>query len=98
MLPASAKSGKSLAENFSDGIVAPALWTAALGLPGGVLYKTANTADSMIGHKNERYLYFGWAAARFDDFINLPASRLSALWLAIAERLLTLLNDKLPWP
>jgi adenosylcobinamide-phosphate synthase len=77
---------ESLAENFSDGIVAPAFWTAALGLPGGVLYKAANTADSMIGHKNERYLYFGWAAARFDDFVNLPASRLSALWLIIAAQ------------
>ncbi len=75
---------ESLAENFSDGIVAPAFWTAVLGLPGGVLYKAANTADSMIGHRNERYAYFGWAAARFDDLVNLPASRLSALWLAIA--------------
>ena len=54
-----------------------------MGLPGGVLYKAANTADSMIGHKNARYADFGWAAARFDDFINLPASRLSALWLMI---------------
>jgi adenosylcobinamide-phosphate synthase len=75
---------ESLAENFSDGVVAPAFWLAVFGLPGGALYKAANTADSMIGHKNERYLYFGWAAARFDDFINLPASRLAALWLILA--------------
>jgi adenosylcobinamide-phosphate synthase len=75
---------ESLAENFSDGIVAPAFWIAALGLPGGVLYKAANTADSMIGHKNERYLQFGWAAARFDDLVNLPASRLAALWILLA--------------
>jgi adenosylcobinamide-phosphate synthase len=75
---------ESLAENFSDGVVAPAFWLAVFGLPGGALYKSANTADSMIGHKNERYLHFGWAAARFDDFINLPASRLAALWLILA--------------
>ena len=66
---------ESLAENFSDGIVAPAFWLAVAGLPGGTLYKAANTADSMIGHRTPRYEAFGWAAARFDDAINLPASR-----------------------
>ncbi|MCI4677410.1 adenosylcobinamide-phosphate synthase CbiB [Rhodoblastus acidophilus] len=75
---------ESLAENFSDGVVAPALWIAAFGLKGGALYKAVNTADSMIGHKNARYLEFGWAAARFDDLINLPASRLAVLWLILA--------------
>jgi adenosylcobinamide-phosphate synthase len=75
---------ESLAENFSDGVVAPALWTAALGLPGGVLYKAANTADSMIGHRTARHEAFGWAAARFDDLVNLPASRLTALLLVLA--------------
>ncbi len=75
---------ESLAENFSDGVVAPAFWTAVFGLTGGALYKAANTADSMIGHKSERYRDFGWAAARFDDLVNLPASRLAALWLVIA--------------
>jgi len=75
---------ESLSENFSDGIVAPAFWMAVLGLPGAALYKAANTADSMIGHLNPRYREFGWAAARFDDWINLPASRLAALWLMIA--------------
>ena len=54
------------------------------GLPGAVLYKAINTADSMIGHRNDRYLAFGWAAARLDDLANLPASRLTALWLIIA--------------
>ena len=72
---------ESLAENFSDGVVAPLFWMAVLGLPGGALYKAINTADSMIGHKNERYHAFGWAAARLDDLVNLPASRLTALWL-----------------
>jgi adenosylcobinamide-phosphate synthase len=72
---------ESLAENFSDGVVAPALWIAVAGLPGGVLYKAANTADSMIGHRTPRYAAFGWAAARFDDVVNLPASRLTAALL-----------------
>ena len=76
---------ESLAENFSDGIVAPLFWLAVLGLPGGIAYKAVNTADSMIGHKSEKYLAFGWAAARFDDLVNLPASRLAALWLVAAS-------------
>ena len=75
---------ESLAENFSDGIVAPALWCALLGLPGIAMYKAVNTADSMIGHRTPRYEAFGWAAARLDDLVNLPASRLSALLIAAA--------------
>lgn len=73
---------ESLAENFSDGVVAPALWFALLGLPGMVLYKAINTADSMIGHRSPRHETFGWAAARLDDLVNLPASRLSAVLIA----------------
>jgi adenosylcobinamide-phosphate synthase len=76
---------ESLAENFSDGIVAPALWYALGGLPGLLAYKALNTADSMIGHRSERYRDFGWAAARLDDLANLPASRLSALLIALAR-------------
>ena len=75
---------ESLAENFSDGIVAPVFWTALGGLTGGALYKAVNTADSMIGHKDERFAAFGWAPARLDDLVNLPASRLAALWLVLA--------------
>jgi adenosylcobinamide-phosphate synthase len=75
---------ESLAENFSDGVVAPLFWLAVLGLPGCLAYKAINTADSMIGHLNDRYRQFGWAAARTDDFVNLPASRLAALWLILA--------------
>jgi adenosylcobinamide-phosphate synthase len=78
---------ESLAENFSDGVVAPILWTALGGLVGGALYKAINTADSMIGHKDDRYAAFGWAAARLDDLVNLPASRLAALWLILAAAL-----------
>jgi adenosylcobinamide-phosphate synthase len=75
---------ESLAENFSDGVVAPTFWGAALGLAGMAGYKAVNTADSMIGHRSERHRAFGWAAARFDDLVNLPASRLAALFLLIA--------------
>jgi adenosylcobinamide-phosphate synthase len=78
---------ESLAENFSDGVVAPILWIALGGLVGGALYKAINTADSMIGHRDERYRAFGWAAARLDDIANLPASRLAALWLILAALL-----------
>ncbi|WP_457108148.1 adenosylcobinamide-phosphate synthase CbiB [Methylobacterium sp. P5_C11] len=78
---------ESLAENFSDGIVAPAFWIGCLGLPGGALYKAINTADSMIGHRTPRYEAFGWAAARLDDGVNLPASRLAGLLLALAAAL-----------
>jgi adenosylcobinamide-phosphate synthase len=75
---------ESLAENFSDGVVAPALWLAIGGLAGAVVYKAVNTADSMIGHRTWRHEAFGWAAARLDDLVNLPASRLSALLLIAA--------------
>jgi len=75
---------ESLAENFSDGVVAPALWGALLGLPGIAAYKAINTADSMIGHLTARHRAFGWASARLDDLINLPASRLAAGWLVLA--------------
>lgn len=75
---------ESLAENFSDGVVAPLFWTAVGGLTGGALYKAANTADSMIGHRTPRWEAFGWAAARFDDLVNLPASRLAAAFLVAA--------------
>ncbi|MGO4117255.1 cobalamin biosynthesis protein [Rhizobium ruizarguesonis] len=73
---------ESLAENFSDGVVAPALWYAVFGLPGLFAYKMLNTADSMIGHKSEKYIDFGWAAARLDDVANWPAARLSILLIA----------------
>ena len=75
---------ESLAENFSDGVVAPVFWMVIAGLPGAALYKAINTADSMIGHRTPRHEAFGWAAARLDDLVNLPASRLSALLLVAA--------------
>jgi adenosylcobinamide-phosphate synthase len=78
---------ESLAENASDGVTAPALWFLIGGLPGIVAYKAINTADSMIGHKSERHLAFGWAAARLDDLVNLPASRLTGLIFVAAAAL-----------
>jgi len=75
---------ESLAENFSDGIVAPVFWLAVAGLPGAVAYKAVNTGDSMIGHRTPRFEAFGWAAARLDDVLNIPAARLSAVFIALA--------------
>jgi adenosylcobinamide-phosphate synthase len=78
---------ESLAENTSDAIVAPVFWLALLGLPGIAIYKAINTADSMIGHKSERHLHYGWAAARLDDLVNLPCSRLTGFLFASAASL-----------
>jgi adenosylcobinamide-phosphate synthase len=75
---------ESLAENFSDGVVAPAFWMVLAGLPGAALYKAINTADSMIGHRSERYRDFGRTAAQLDDIVNLPAARLSAFLIIAA--------------
>ncbi|MDQ0455952.1 adenosylcobinamide-phosphate synthase CbiB [Rhizobium paknamense] len=74
---------ESLSENFADGVVAPAFWYGLFGLPGLLAYKMLNTADSMIGHKSETYLHFGWASARLDDLANWPAARLAG-WLIVA--------------
>jgi adenosylcobinamide-phosphate synthase len=78
---------ESLAENFSDGVVAPALWMAVAGLPGAAIYKAINTADSMIGHMSPRHRWFGWATARLDDLVNFPASRAAALLIVAAAAL-----------
>lgn len=75
---------ESLAESFSDGVTAPLFWMALFGLPGAAAYKAINTADSMIGHKTPRHLAFGWASARLDDLVNLPASRLTAWAIVLA--------------
>ena len=75
---------ESLGENTSDGIIAPLVWAALLGLPGIAAYKAINTLDSMIGHRNERFELFGKAAARLDDLVNLPASRLTGALFVLA--------------
>lgn len=75
---------ESLAENFSDAVVAPAFWMTIGSLPGAAIYKAINTADSMIGHRTPRYAAFGCVAARLDDLVNWPAARLSALLIVVA--------------
>jgi len=85
---------ESLAENYSDGVVAPIFWLLVGGLPGAALYKTINTGDSMVGHRSERYEAYGWASARLDDIVNLPASRLAAVFIIVAAALLPGCNAK----
>lgn len=68
---------ESAAENLSDGVIAPAFWFLIAGLPGLLVYKAINTADSMIGYRTEEYHAFGWAAARLDDLLNLIPARLT---------------------
>jgi adenosylcobinamide-phosphate synthase len=82
---------ESLAENASDGVVAPLVFLALFGLPGLMAYKMLNTADSMIGHLNERHRAFGWAAARLDDLANLAPARLTAGVFALSA---WMLNDR----
>ena len=78
---------ESAAENLSDGVIAPAFWFLVAGLPGMMVYKLVNTADSMIGHRTPRHQAFGWAAARLDDGLNLLPARITALMIwAIAPR------------
>ena len=79
---------ESAAENLSDGIIAPAFWFLIGGLPALLLYKITNTADSMVGYRTQRHEDFGWAAARFDDLLNLIPARLTALMIVLAYRLM----------
>jgi adenosylcobinamide-phosphate synthase len=82
---------ESAAENLSDGVIAPVFWFAIAGLPGLLIYKVINTADSMIGYRTGKYEAFGWAAAKFDDVLNWIPARLTAflIW-SVAEK-------KAPW-
>jgi adenosylcobinamide-phosphate synthase len=82
----SAAALESLAESFNDGIVAPAFWFFLAGLPGLFAYKALNTADSLIGHKEERWRAFGWGAARADDLANLVPARIAGTLLVFAGR------------
>ena len=83
--PAVARSAiESAAENLSDGVIAPAFWFLIGGLPGLLIYKIVNTADSMIGYRTPQYKDFGWAAARLDDLMNLIPARLTCLLIALA--------------
>ncbi|MCK0071079.1 adenosylcobinamide-phosphate synthase CbiB [Kordiimonas laminariae] len=82
-LAVSRAAAESLAENFSDGVIAPLFWLLIGGLPGLIVYKMVNTADSMIGHRTERFRDFGWASAKLDDAMNLLPARITALLLAL---------------
>lgn len=75
---------ETVAENASDGILAPLLFAAVLGPVGGICYKAVNTMDSMVGYKNDRYLYFGRAAAKLDDVLNFLPARISGFLMAAA--------------
>ena len=91
----SAAAIESLAESFCDGIVAPAFWFLLAGLPGVFIFKAISTADSILGHKDDRHRAFGWAAARADDLMNLIPARISGLIICIVGRggLRTMLRD-----
>ena len=92
--PAVARSAiESGAENLSDGVIAPAFWFLILGLPGLLIYKTVNTADSMIGYRTPRHADFGWAAARMDDLLNLIPARLTAILIALPGGVLNQWQD-----
>ena len=81
---------ETVAENLSDGIVAPLFFLALAGIPGMVAYKAINTMDSMIGYKNESYIRFGWAAARLDDLANYMPARITAGFIVLSAALLRL--------
>ncbi|KJZ18903.1 cobalamin biosynthesis protein CobD [Loktanella sp. S4079] len=89
---------ESAAENLSDGVIAPAFWFAVGGLPGLLIYKITNTADSMIGYRTEKHEAFGWAAARFDDLLNIIPARLSAvmIWAVTGRKNLCLIINEAP--
>lgn len=76
---------ESVAENTSDAVVAPLVWGAVAGVPGLLGYRAANTLDAMVGHHNDRYERFGWAAARLDDLVNLPGSRIAGAATLLAS-------------
>jgi adenosylcobinamide-phosphate synthase len=77
---------ESAAENFSDGVIAPALWYLVFGLPGIIIYKVVNTADSMIGYKSEQYSNFGYAAAKLDDLLNYIPARFTSVLICLTSR------------
>lgn len=84
---------ETVAENTSDGVIAPLFWMMLFGPVGAFFYKSVNTLDSMIGYKNDKYIYFGRAAARLDDIVNFIPARLSAILMIAASKLLRLNTD-----
>lgn len=88
---------ETVAENASDGVIAPLLWILVLGPLGGFFYKAVNTMDSMVGYKNDRYLYFGRAAAYTDDAVNWIPARLTAFFFVLAAWMLPGMDGKEAW-
>ncbi len=88
---------ETLAENTSDGIIAPAFWMMIGGLPGAALYKAINTCDSMVGYRNARYGAFGWASAKLDDLVNLVPARLTGLLFTLATLTLSPMRAARAW-
>ncbi|WP_421953142.1 adenosylcobinamide-phosphate synthase CbiB [Pelagibacterium sp.] len=88
---------ETLAENSSDGVIAPLFFLALFGLPGAAIYKAINTADSMIGHRSERHAAFGWASAKLDDLVNFIPARLTAALFALAARSLPAADSRAAW-
>lgn len=88
---------ETLAENASDGVIAPLFYLALFGLPGAAVYKAINTADSMIGHRNERYEAFGWGAAKLDDLVNFIPARLTAGLFVFAGRFVPGADGEAAW-
>ena len=87
---------ETVAENASDGVIAPLMWMIFFGAVGGFFYKSINTMDSMLGYKNEKYLYFGRAAAKTDDFVNYIPARISGLLMVITAPIVRL-DGKNAW-
>lgn len=87
---------ETMAENASDGVIAPLIWIIFFGAAGGFFYKSINTMDSMLGYKNEKYLYFGRAAAKTDDFVNYIPARISGILMVIAAPMVGL-DGKNAW-
>ncbi len=85
---------ETVAENTSDGVIAPLLYTAAFGPVGGFIYKAVNTMDSMLGYRNERYEYFGKVSARADDAFNLIPSRISAVLMIVSSYVMSLFSQE----
>lgn len=88
---------ETLAENASDGVIAPLFWLLLFGLPGIAVYKAINTADSMVGYLNPRYREFGWASAKLDDLVNWIPARLTALLVVLAAKLMPGASAQSAW-
>lgn len=88
---------ESMAESLVDGVLSPLFYMLIFGLPGAILFKIVSTMDSMVGYKNDRYYYFGWFGARFDDLLNYLPARLSFLFITLTALLHPKLSAKKAW-